>query len=169
VVAGAAACAGDGVTVTSNLTTEHENLQMAALTANPAQYSVKIVATSSIVPLLQAGLIRPLDDLVAQHGQGLSPTQLIRIDGQIMAVAFMSNAQHLFYRTDILEQVGLEPPTSYEEVLAAAKAIREAGIMEHPFALNTGRWLEPGRGVREHAPRDGGHLLRAGHGGACDQ
>jgi multiple sugar transport system substrate-binding protein len=138
VVAGAAACAGNGVTVTSNLTAEHENLQMAALSANPAQYSVKVVATSSIVPLLQAGLIRPLDDLVAKHGQGLSPTQLIKIDGRVMAVAFMSNAQHLFYRTDILEQAGIAPPATYEEVLAAAKAIKDAGIMEHPFALNTG-------------------------------
>ncbi len=138
VVAGAKACEGDGVTVTSNLTTEHEDLQMAALTANPAQYSVKIVATSSVVPLLQAGLLRPLDDLVAKHGQGLSPTQLIKIDGQTMAIAFMSNAQHLFYRTDILEQAGIAPPATYEEVLAAAKAIKDAGLMEHPFALNTG-------------------------------
>jgi multiple sugar transport system substrate-binding protein len=138
IVAGAAACAGDGVTVTSNLTTEHESLQMAALSANPAQYTVKVVATSSIVPLLREGLIRPLDDLVAAHGQGLNPTQLIKVGGQTMAIAFMSNAQHLFYRTDILDQVGLQPPATYEEVLAAAQAIREAGIMEHPFALNTG-------------------------------
>jgi ABC-type glycerol-3-phosphate transport system substrate-binding protein len=138
VAAGAAACAGDGVTVTSNLTKEHESLQMAALSANPAQYTVKVVATSSIVPLLREGLIRPLDDLVAAHGQGLNPTQLIKVGGQTMAIAFMSNAQHLFYRTDILDQVGLAPPATYEEVLAAAEAIRAAGIMEYPFALNTG-------------------------------
>lgn len=137
VVAAAKACEGDGVTVTSNLTTEHEDLQMAALSANPAQYSVKIVATSSIVPLLREGLIRPLDDLVAKHGQGLNPTQLIKVGGQTMAIAFMSNAQHLFYRSDILEQAGIAPPTTYEEVLAAAKALKEAGVMDHPFALNT--------------------------------
>jgi ABC-type glycerol-3-phosphate transport system substrate-binding protein len=137
VVAGAKACEGDGVTVSANLTTEHENLQVAALTANPAQYSAAIVATSSIVPLLSDGLIRPLDDLVAKHGAGLNPSQLIKIDGKVMAIAFMSNAQHLYYRTDILEKVGLAAPTTYEEVVAAAKAIREAGIMEHPFALNT--------------------------------
>lgn len=136
--AGVRECEGDGVTVTANLTTEHRNLQVAALTANPAEYTSAIVANSSIVPLLSDGLIRPLDDLVAAHGQGLNPNQLITIDGRVMAVAFMANAQHLFYRSDILAQAGItEAPDTYEEVLAAAEAIRAAGIMEHPVALNT--------------------------------
>lgn len=138
VAAGAMECAGDGVTVTANQTTEHRDLQVAALTANPAQYTTAVVANSSIVPLLSAGLIRPLDGLVAEHGAGLKPTQLITIDGQIMAIAFMANAQHLFFRSDILAEVGLDAPTTYEEVLAAAEAIRAAGIMEYPVALNTG-------------------------------
>lgn len=137
VAAGAKACAGDGVTVTANLTTEHEKLHNASLSANPARNTVSIVATSSIVPLLQDGLLRPLDDLVAKYGQSLKPAQLIKIDGKVMAVAFMSNAQHLFYRTDILSKAGVQPPKTYEEVLAAAKAIRAAGIMQYPFALNT--------------------------------
>lgn len=134
---GAKACAGDGVTVSTNLTTEHEKLHSASLSANPARNTVSIVATSSIVPLLQGGLLRPLDDLVAKYGQNLRPTQLIKIDGKVMAVAFMSNTQHLFYRTDILSKAGVQPPKTYEEVLAASKAIRAAGIMQHPFALNT--------------------------------
>ena len=98
VVAGASECAGDGVNVSANLTTEHRDLQVAALTANPAQYSSAIVANSSIVPLLNDGLIRSLDDLVAKHGQGLQPSQLITIDGKVMAVAFM--ATHSICFTD---------------------------------------------------------------------
>ena len=62
VIAGAKECAGDGVTVEANLTKEHRDLQVAALTANPAQYTSAIVANSSIVPLMNDGLIRPLDD-----------------------------------------------------------------------------------------------------------
>ena len=137
-VAGVRECEGDGVTVAANLTTEHRNLQVAALTANPAEYTSAIVANSSIVPLLSAGLIRPLDDLVAAHGQGLNRNQLVTIDGRVMAIAFMANAQHLFYRSDILAQAGVtEAPDTYEEVLAAAEAIRAAGIMQYPVALNT--------------------------------
>ncbi len=137
VAAGAEACAGGGVEVSKNQTTEHRDLQVAALTANPAEYTTAVVANSSIVPLLNEDLIRPLDDLVAKHGGDLQKHQLITIDGKIMAIAFMANAQHLFYRSDILEQAGVAAPTTYEDVLAAAEAIRAAGIMKHPFALNT--------------------------------
>ena len=134
VVEAARECASETVEVSANMTTEHKSIQVPALTIDPAEYTVAVVANNSIVPLMNEGLIRPLDDLVAEHGQDLAPSQLITIDGQVMAVAFMGNAQHLFMRSDVLEEVGVEPPTSYEEVLAAAEAIREAGRMENPLA-----------------------------------
>ena len=137
ILSAAEKCAGGGVTFTKNTTKEHRNLQVAGLTANPAEFTSAIVANGSIVPLLNDGLIRPLDDLVAKHGKELKKHQLITVNGKIMAIAFMANAQHLFYRKDILDQVNLEIPTTYEEVLSAAKAIRAKGIMEYPFALNT--------------------------------
>ena len=59
----AADCATDSVKVTSNATKEHKNIQGPALTANPAEYTVAVVANNSIVPLLNDGLIRPLDEL----------------------------------------------------------------------------------------------------------
>jgi multiple sugar transport system substrate-binding protein len=122
--AAAQECLSDTVTVTANATAEHKNLQVPALTINPAEYTVAVVANNSIVPLLNDDLIRPLDDLVAKYGQDLLPNQLIKIDGKIMAIAFMGNGQHLFYRKDILEQAGVEPPKSYEDVLGAAEAIK---------------------------------------------
>ena len=45
----------------------------------------------------------------------------ITIDGKVMAVAFMANAQHMFYRKDILEANGIPVPKSYADVLAAAR------------------------------------------------
>lgn len=138
VVAGAQACATGAVSVSANLTADHRDLQVAALTANPSQYSVAVVANGSIVPLMNAGLIRPLDDLVEAHGDWLQPTQLVRIEGQVMAVAFMANAQHLFYRTDVLEEAGVGSPETLADVLAAAEAIREQGIMDNPVALVSG-------------------------------
>jgi multiple sugar transport system substrate-binding protein len=132
----AAECAGGSVTVTSNATAEHKNLQVPALSINPAEYTVAVVANNSIVPLLNDDLIRPLDDLVAQYGQSLQPNQLIKIDGKTMAIAFMGNAQHLFYRKDILDQAGIAEPTSYEEILAAAEKIRADGLMQYPLAAS---------------------------------
>lgn len=138
VVSGAQDCASGSVTVSANLTQDHRDLQVAALTADPAQYSVAVVANGSIVPLLNAGLLRPLDDLVEKHGAALQPTQLVRIEGKVMAVAFMANAQHLFYRSDILEQAGIEAPQTLDDVLAAAEAIKSQGLMEYPLATTSG-------------------------------
>lgn len=138
VTAAAAECGGDGVTVEANLTQDHKDIMVAALTANPSQYSSVIVSNSTLVTLMNDGLVRSLDDLVAEHGAGLSDSQLITVDGKVMAVAFMANAQHLFSRTDVLEAAGVDGiPATYEDVIAAAEAISAAGIMEHPVALNT--------------------------------
>ena len=131
-----AGCATDAVKVTSNATKEHKNIQDPALTANPAEYTVAVVANNSIVPLLNDGLVRPPDDLVAKYGQSLQPNQMIKIDGKVMAVAFMGNGQHLFYRKDILEKAGLEVPKSYEDLLAAAQVIKDKGLMAQPLAAS---------------------------------
>ncbi|MBO9441938.1 extracellular solute-binding protein [Phaeobacter italicus] len=137
VAEGAKQCASDGVTVESNLNKDYRELQVAALTANPAQYTAVTTTNAAIVPLLGDDLIRPLDDLIAKHGQNLSKNQMITVDGKVMAVAFMANAQHLFVRKDVLEAAGVDVPTTYEEVIAAGKAIKDAGLMEHPFATTS--------------------------------
>ncbi len=134
--AAATECASSTVTVTTNATTEHKNIQVPALSVNPAEYTVAVIANNSIVPLLSDGLVRPLDDLVKQYGADLQPNQLVSIDGHVIAVAFMGNGQHLWVRKDLLDKVGLPVPTSYDEVLAAAEAIRAAGLMEHPLAAS---------------------------------
>ncbi len=103
------------------------------MTGNPAEYTTAIIANSSIVALMNEDVIRPLDDLVAKHGASLKPNQLIKINGKVMAVAFMANAQHLVYRSDILEKAGVNPPKTYEEMLAGAKVIRDKGLLDYPL------------------------------------
>ncbi len=133
VMNGALECASDTTKVTVNQTEQHKEIQVPALTISPAEYTVAVIANNSIVPLMSADLIQPMDELIAKYGQNLTDAQLVRIDGKVMAIAMFANGQHLFYRTDILEEAGLEPPKTYEEVIEAAKVIKEKGLMEHPF------------------------------------
>lgn len=130
--AGAQECATDAVEIKTNLTADHQKINLAGMTGNPAEYTSAIVANSSIVALMNDDVIRPIDDLVAKFGQDIKQNQLISVDGKIMAVAFMANAQHLVFRQDVLDQIGVEPPATYEELLVAAKMIRDQGIMEYP-------------------------------------
>lgn len=128
---------GEAMSECGNVTTEHSNefisKQGVAFEQSPSLYQLGGVANSSIQPLLAGGLLRPLDDLVEEYGDQLSENQLITYDGQIMAVAMMINAQHWMYRADIFEELGLEPPKTYDDVLATAQAIRESGAMQYPL------------------------------------
>ena len=123
----------EGIVGEANLTADHQTLNLAGMSGDPAEYTTAVVANSSIVALINEDVVRPLDDLVAEYGGALSPSQLITVDGKVMAVAFMANAQTLMYREDVLNDLGIEVPTSYEAMLEAAETIRAAGVMEYPL------------------------------------
>lgn len=104
-----------------------------AFAAKPALYHIGGVHNGTIVPLLNQNTIRPLDDLVQKYGQALKPNQLIKINGKTMAIALMVNMQHLVYRKDILDQLGIAVPGTYDEFLDAARKIKEAGVVQFPL------------------------------------
>ncbi len=131
VAAGAATCAG--LDVKSNLTADHQKINVAGMSGDPAEYTTAIIANSSVVALINENVVRPLDDLVAAHGADIPKNQLISIDGKIYAVAFMANAQTLAYRADALEKIGMDVPATYEDMLAAAEKMRSMGIAENPI------------------------------------
>jgi len=178
----AAECAGGGVEVTKNLTADHQKINVQGMTGNPAEYTTAIIANSSIVALMVDDVIRPLDDLVAKHGQDIQKHQLVTVDGNIMAVAFMANAQHLVFRADILAEAGLTPPTTYEDMLAAAEVIRSSGLMKNPvggaykagwnlaeefvnmYIGHGGEFFEPGTAkvsINNQAGVDALHMMKA--------
>ena len=115
----------------AELDAEFRKKQPDAFAANPSLYQLGGVSNGTIQPLLSAGTIRPLDDLVAKYGKDLQPNQLIRINGQIMAIAMMVNNQHLMYREDIFNSLGLEVPTTYYELLTAADKVAASGQVQY--------------------------------------
>ncbi|MBL4871828.1 MAG: extracellular solute-binding protein [Rhodobacteraceae bacterium] len=117
----------------ASLDQEFREKQPEAFAANPSLYQIGGVANSTMIPLLNAGDIRPLDDLVAKYGQNLSVNQLIKVDGVTYAIAMMVNAQHLMYRSDILADLGIDAPTTYAEMLDAAEIIQAAGVVDYPI------------------------------------
>ena len=117
----------------AELDQEFRTKQPAAFEANPSLYHIGGVSNGTITPLLNAGTIRPLDDLVAKYGGNLKPNQLIKVDGKTMAIAMMVNTQHLMYREDILSDLGIDTPGTWGEVLDAAAKIKDAGVVDYPL------------------------------------
>ena len=119
--------------VEAELDQEFRTKQPTGFAANPSLYHIGGVANGTLVPLLNDGTIRPLNDLVEAYGQQLTPNQLISVDGDIMAIAMMINTQHLMYRQDIFDELGLDVPVTYAQMLEAAAAIQEAGVVQYPI------------------------------------
>ena len=145
----------------AELDQEFRTKQPAAFEANPSLYHLGGVSNGTVTPLLNAETIRPLDDLVAKYGANLTPNQLIRIDGKIMAVAMMVNTQHLMYRKDILSDLGIATPTSWEEVYAAAAKIKEAGVVEYPLGATMKSGWNLAQEFVNMYPGFGGNLFKS--------
>ena len=78
-------------------------------------------------------------------------------------MAFMANSQHLFSRSDILEEAGVEGiPATYDELLAAAEKIRAEGIMEHPLVMNMKTGWNVGESFNLVYMANGGEFFKPG-------
>jgi len=93
------------------------------------------VANGSFTGPQAAGQLRVLNDLVGKYRAkyNIEDATLIKIGDDILAIAFQVNAQHLFYRKDLLAKHNIPVPQTYPEVLAAAEKLK--GDAAVPYAL----------------------------------
>lgn len=66
------------------------------------------------------------------------------VDGSTYAVPYYAGSKYVFYRTDLFEEAGLEVPTTMDEFVDAAVALKEANPKPDNFS---GFWL-PGQDWR---------------------
>lgn len=93
--------------------------------------------------LIDAGYAAPLDEYYEKYGWDkiLNPAgvALSEFDGRKYFVAWEMAAAVFWYRPDIYEQYGLQPPKNWDEHLANAQVLKENGVA--PFLLvNQKRW-----------------------------
>jgi N,N'-diacetylchitobiose transport system substrate-binding protein len=56
------------------------------------------------------------------------------LDGKTYCVPYYAGARVLIYRTDLLQAAGVQPPTTYTELLAAADKVKAANAADPNFA-----------------------------------
>lgn len=81
--------------------------------------------------LALAGAILPLDDHIAgwDDFSQLSDSVVHKLDGTTYALQGYVNLLGLWYNQDILDELGLEPPTTIDELESAMQAAKDAGHM----------------------------------------
>lgn len=73
-----------------------------------------------------AGWAVPLNEHLPTLDENFNPSGLdvFSYEGERLGVPFWGSIGGLFYRADLLEEYGLEPPTTYDEMVAAIETIR---------------------------------------------
>jgi ABC-type glycerol-3-phosphate transport system substrate-binding protein len=131
-------CTQGGLKVQFKMTPRaREETEQAFASAGRSPFDAAVVSMGVYANLESRGQLQPMTDLVNKYRTRykLEESMLVRVNGEVMAVAFMQNAQNLFYRKDLFDKHGLKVPATYPEMLAAARVLKdkEPGI-EFPIA-----------------------------------
>jgi len=131
-------CSRPGLKVVFKLTPQaRTETEQAFASAGRSPFDAAVVSMGVFANLYTRGQLQTLDDLVERHGAraGLEERMLVRVDGRVMAIAFMQNTQGLFYRADLLDKHRLAVPATYGDLLQAAAVLREREpSIEFPLA-----------------------------------
>jgi len=82
------------------------------------------------VDQVKAGLIEPLDDLIADVKSDFNPVSLrpLTINGKVYAIKMINDTTFVYYRKSLFQKAGLQPPTTVDELIAAAKKLSNGSM-----------------------------------------
>ncbi|MEO1288921.1 MAG: extracellular solute-binding protein, partial [Chloroflexota bacterium] len=86
----------------------------------------------------------PLNDLIEEYGEQYNLDDIPQaawdaatIDGQIYGIPMVGNTLHFIYREDIFDELGIEVPETYDEVISACETIGlDNRDFDAPFTIN---------------------------------
>lgn len=154
-------CEQEGVKVSNKLSPDHKTELGQAFSAGKSPFDAAHVTNSSITQLQAKGLLMPLNDLVAKYREKyqIEPGMEIKFGNDIMAIAFMANAQVFYYRKDLFEKHGIAVPKTYDEVLAAAEKLKGDPDIQFPFGAAYASGWELGNDFVDILLASGGQLV----------
>lgn len=103
----------------------------------------------SLLPSFRAaGVLEDLTPHLSDHPTLASDTFLdavsaenLSTDGTVTSVPWVADTRVLFYRTDILEEAGIAPPTTWDELRSAAETLAAPG--DNQFGYYIPQWDAP--------------------------
>jgi raffinose/stachyose/melibiose transport system substrate-binding protein len=125
--------------------TEYNTILSTGLTQAGGPDVAQLRAYGGVQPLIQAGDLAPLDGQVA----GLSNFETAALDGargkkdgKVYGVPLEMSTFQVYYNKDIFSKYQLQPPTTWDQMIAAARTLVNAKVT--PFAAaGKDTWLLP--------------------------
>jgi multiple sugar transport system substrate-binding protein len=143
-------CTHDNVTVKHDPIDFHGQVQKTTATLSSDTGSYDILETYSFVipDFGSREKLVALDELFAKYSDeyklgDLEPAMVkaMSYNGKIYGIPMQAQTHVMAYRKDLFDQNGITPPTTFEEMQAAAKKLQDAEKMKYPIALP---WLASG-------------------------
>lgn len=88
-------------------------------------FDAAIVSMSVFSDLFARGQLSSMSDLEAATSQAIPAHHRVTVNEKLVALAFMSNTQILYYREDLLRKYGLPVPRNYAEMHLTAEILRK--------------------------------------------
>ncbi len=82
------------------------------------------------VDQVKAGVIEPLDDIIADVKADFLPASLkpLVINGKVYAIKMINDPQFIYYRKSMFQKANLQPPTTIDGLIAAAKKLTSGSV-----------------------------------------
>lgn len=133
--------ANPGITVKfeSFAVEQYATVLSTALAAGKGGDVIHTRAYGGLEQFAKAGYLLPLDPAqvpeLANLPDDAKASLTLRADGKVYSYAFASQTLGLFVNNEVFKRAGLTPPTTWAEMLAVSKALKDKGIV--PLANGT--------------------------------
>ena len=107
------------------------------------QWMLEFYANDWLTPITDVDPTFSLDDGIIDYGNAAYWDQAAGVaspDGTLYAVPINGNIQLFFYRADLFEQAGLDPPATWDEVRTAAELIGNDDVLGFAWRTNPPEW-----------------------------
>lgn len=159
-------CARPGLRVVFKLTPQASiDTEQAFGAAGRSPFDAAIVSMAVFANLYARRQLQPLTDLVQAYGPRyrLEERMLVRVDGEVMAIAFQQNTQNLYYRADLFAKHKLAVPTDYAQLVqAAAELKRSERSISFPIAQGFAKGFDCGTEFANILASLGGRFFQPG-------
>ena len=159
-------CARPGLRVVFKLTPQASiDTEQAFGAAGRSPFDAAIVSMAVFANLYARRQLQPLTDLVQAFGARyrLEESMLVRVDGEVMAIAFLQNTQNLYYRADLFAKHGLAVPTDYAQLVQAAAVLkRNEPSISFPIAQGFAKGFDCGTEFANILAGLGGRFFQPG-------
>jgi multiple sugar transport system substrate-binding protein len=93
------------------------------------------ISPGAFLNYVNNGVAEPVDDIVDKSAYSEAAVSAVSVDGKMLSLPFEQEPVALYYRRDLLEKAGIEPPKTWDDLTAAAQELtggKQKGIAIEP-------------------------------------